>query len=354
MRILEVCPNYYPFIGGVEEHVRNISQRLAKEHQVTVFAGDPSGKLAKEEEINGVLVKRFKSFAPQAAYHLSLEMMRELRKSEFDIVHAHNYHALPLYFAHYAKRGKFVVTPHYHGHGHTPIRDFFIKLYKPLGKKILKDADRTIAVSNYEKELLLKDFGIAENKISVIPNGVDLAEFSGLEGIEKDTETILYVGRLEEYKGVQYIIQTLPLLNGDFCLQIVGKGPHKGKLLHLVDKLGLNNRVSFYQDLSREKLLQMYARAAVFVLLSQHEAFSIVVAEALAAKTSCVVANTSALTEWIDNKNCFGIDYPIDNNKLAELINQASEAKVMDMRLWCWDEVTQQIFELYQEPLNGL
>ena len=352
MRILQVSPSYYPSIGGIEEHVRNISERLAKEHQVVVFTGDSSGKLPREEQINGVLVKRFKTFSPSGAYHLSFEMARELRRSEFDIVHGHNYHAFPLYLCRYAKTKKFVVTPHYHGHGHTRLRDFLLKLYKPFGKKIFEDASRIIAVSNYEKGLLKRDFGIDESKITVIPNGIDSAEFEGLGEVAKKPKTILYVGRLEKYKGVQHIIQTLPLLDNDFCLQIIGKGPYKEKLLELIDKLGLNEEVSFSRDLYREQLIQAYAAASVFVLLSRYEASSIVVAEALAARTPCIVASTSALTEWVDNKNCFGIDYPIDNNRLAELINQASEVKVTDTKLLDWDEVAQQISRLYQEQLN--
>jgi len=349
MKILQVCPKYYPSIGGVEEHAKNISERLAKEHEVTVFACDPSRKLPSEEEINGVLVKRFNSFSPSDAYHISFEMARELKKSEFDIVHGHSYHALPLYFARNARAKKFVVTPHYHGHGHTPVRDFFIKLYKPFGKRIFERANKVIAVSKYEKQLLLKDFSLDGDKISVIPNGINLTEFVDLKAIPKELRTILYVGRLEEYKGVQYIIQTLPLLDNNFCLEIVGKGPHKAELVKLIDELGLNNRARFYQDLPRRELLNMYARAGVFVLLSQHEAFSIVVAEALAAKTPCVIANTSALSEWIDNKNCFGIDYPVNNGKLAGLITAVAGRKVSDVKLWDWDEVAQQTDRLYQE-----
>lgn len=347
MKILQVCPKYYPSIGGVEEYVRNISERLAREHEVTVFACDPSGKLPKQEEINGVLVKRFKSFSPSDAYHISFQMAREFRKAEFDIVHGHSYHALPLYFSRNARRKKFIVNPYYHGHGHTPARNFLIKLYKPFGKKIFEDVDKIIAISNYEKELLLRDFAIEEDKLSVVPPGIDLAELGSLGGICKEPKTILYVGRLEKYKGVQHIIQSLPLLDKDFGLEIVGKGPYKAYLVVLVDKLGLNDRVKFYQDLSWQELLKMYRKTEVFTLLSQYETFSIVVAEALAAKTPCIVANTSALSEWIDNKNCFGIDYPINNAKLAELINKVTGKKVGDVKLWDWDEVARQIAELY-------
>jgi glycosyltransferase involved in cell wall biosynthesis len=275
-------------------------------------------------------------------------MARELKKAEFDIVHGHNYHALPLYFARNARAKKFIVTPHYHRYGHTPVRNFFIKLYKPFGRRIFARADKVIAVSRYEKQLLLNDFSIAEDNISVIPNGIDLSEFANLPAVPRESKTILYVGRLEEYKGVQYIIQTLPLLGKDSHLEIVGKGPYKVRLVKLIDELGLSTRVKFHQDLPRQELLMMCARAGIFILLSQHEAFSIVVAEALAAKTPCIVANTSALSEWIDDNNCFGIDYPINSGKLAELINKVIGKKVSGVKLWDWDEVTGQIARLYQ------
>jgi glycosyltransferase involved in cell wall biosynthesis len=352
MKILQVCPKYHPVIGGAEEYVKNISERLAKKHEVTVFACDPSGKLPREEKINGVLVRRFKSFSPGNAYHISLKMERELKKSEFDIVHGHNYHALPLYFSRNAKRKRFIVNPYYHVYGSTLIRDFLIKLYKQFGKVLFEQADRIITLSEYEKHLLLNDFNINDDKISVIPNGVDLAGFDNLGGISRDSKGILCISRLEEYKGVQHIIKALPLLDEDFHLEIVGKGPYKARLLALIDKLQLNNRVKFYQDLPRQELHKMYARAGVFVLLSQHEAFSIVVSEALAAKTPCIVANTSALSEWIINKNYFGIDYPVDNAKLAELITKVIGTEVGDIKLWDWDDVAREILKVYGDDVR--
>jgi len=348
MKILQVSVGYPPYIGGVEEHVRSISERLAKKHNVTVFATDASGKLPRQEGINGVLVRRFKSFSPSDAYHFSFEMLNELRKSEFDIVHGHNYHAFPLYFSRYTKRKKFVVTPHYEGHGVTPLRGFLIKLYKPFGKRIFAGADTIISVSSYEKELLIRDFGVDKSKIRLIPNGIDHAEFTG-EGVQRRTNTILYIGRLEKYKGVQYIIQVLPLLSEDFHLEIVGGGTYNRELVALVDRLGLNHRVRFHSYLPRSELPKMYAKAGVFVLLSKYECFSIVVAEALASKTPCVVANTSALKEWVDQKNCFGIDYPIDIDKLAGLINEVIGKRVTGIKLWDWDAVVTKLTRIYME-----
>jgi len=352
MKILQVCPAYFPAIGGLEQHVRNISQRLAREHDVTVFATDPSGKLPEEEEINGVLVRRFRSFSPNNAYHLSFEMLRELRRSEFDVVHGHGYHAFPLFFSRYAKRRRFITTPHYHGHGHTVVRDFLLKLYRPFGKKIFQQADKIITVSSYEKDLLIRDFKIPDAKIVVIPNGIDLADFKHLEKAAKRYKTILYVGRLEEYKGVQHVVQALPLLNEGIRLEIVGQGPYKERLTRLAKELGVGDRIDFYQDLPRKELLNRYADADLFVMLSKYEAFSITVAEALASKTICLVANASALREWVDGENCFGIDYPVRSDQLASLIEEVIRRQVGDVKLWDWDEVVEETIRVYLEEMR--
>jgi len=348
MKIVQVCPQYFPSVGGIEEHVKNISEGLAKKYEVTVFTTDTSG-LPKEEEVHGVLVRRFKSFSPNNAYHLSLGMLKELRKSQFDIVHGHNYHAFPLFFSRYGNRKKFIATPHYHRYGVTGFRNILVRLYKPFGKKIFQEADRVVALSNYEKNLLMEDFQMESNKITIIPNGVNLEEFRGLVKKEREHKTILCVARLEEFKGIQYVMQALPLLEESVRLEIVGKGAYKAKLISLAKKLGIAHRIDFYQDLRGRELVNRYANADLFMLLSKYEAYSIAVLEALTSKTLCIVANTSALKEWVDNKNCFGIDYPINSEQLAELINKVIGKKVRGVKAWHWEQVAKETARIYQE-----
>lgn len=348
MRILQVCPKYYPSVGGVEQHVKNISERLAQYHDVTVFACDPSGCLLEEETINGVKVRRFRSFSPQDAYHVSLSMLKELRHSSFDVVHGHSYHAVPLFFSSYAKADKFIVNAYYHGHGHTLFRDFLFRWYRPLGGRIFKQSDRVVALSSFEKALLVKDFNIDEHKITVIPYGIDLDEFNGLHLQKAEDKRILFVGRLEKYKGVQYIIQAMPSIDTRIHLEIVGIGSYKKHLEQMVKDLRLEERVKFYQDLNRDELLAKYASSSLFVMVSKYESFSIVVAEALASKVPCIVANIAALTEWIDNRNCFGIDYPISVGELAKLIDSVIGREVHEIKLWDWDEVVKATVKVYE------
>lgn len=355
MKVLQVCPRYYPHFGGVEGHARNISERLSMENEVVVATADASGKLPKESIVNGVEVKRFKSWAPWESYYFSSDLKRYLMENSesFDVVNAHSYHAFPALYAAQAKgENKLVFTPHYHGTGHTFFRSLFHIPYKFFGRRIFEKADRIICVSRYEKSLVTKIFHINEDKVVVIPNGINLEEFKDLKKRKKNYRTILSVGRLEKYKGVQHLIRVLPNLDHAIVLEIVGKGTCKESLVKLAKKLDVKDRVKFFQDLPRTELLQRYVDADVFVLLSKHEAYGISVAEALASKTPCILANTSALREWIDDENCFGVNYPIKLDELVELIDKVIGRKVQQVRLLDWEEAVGKLTGLYKDIVD--
>lgn len=354
MRIIQVCPRYYPDIGGVETHVGEISERLVKEgFEVEVVCTDPTGNQQKEGIINGVKVRRFRSIAPGDAYFLAPQIYFYLEKAECDLIHAHNYHALPAFFAALAKKDrKFVFTSHYHGRGHTALRDALHKPYKIIGSRIFRDADTVVCVSLYEKGLIEANFGIREEKLVCVPNGINLEEFK-VESSVKNSETILYVGRLERYKGIHHIIRALPYLDG-YRLVIVGKGPYEGELRRLALGVGVNERIEWLKDLPREALLGQYKSAGVFVLLSSFEAFGITVVEALASGTPCILAEKGALKEFVDDKTCFGLKNPENVEELAEKIAEVSGQNInfSDLakdKLMSWDEVADEYKKIYGE-----
>lgn len=346
MRIAQVCPRYRPYIGGVETHVEELSKRLVRRgHEVTVISTDPSGKLPESETIDGVKVMRFPAFAPGDAYYLSTGLRSYMKSAEFDVVHAHGYHAFPALFAASAKAPKFIFTPHYHGRGHTPLRDFLLKPYAYFGKRIFERADRVICVSEFEKSLVCRDFK-CDGKAVVIPNGVNKAEFKGLEPFPKGLKVILYVGRLEEYKGVQYAIRAMPFLPF-YRLLVIGKGPYKEALMNEAAGTGIKDKIGFMADRPRADLLRWYATADVFVMLSTAEAYGITVAEALTAGVPCIVANGSALSEFVGD-SCKGVDVPIAGEKLAEFVQEA-KFNGMPRNVLDWDEVAERVLKVYGE-----
>ena len=85
------------------------------------------------------------------------------------------------------------------------------------------------------------------------------------------------------------------------------------------------------------------------MLVLDYQAFGTVIAEAFPPRTPGIVENTSALTEWIDNKNCFGIDYPLSIERLVQLINSVIGKTVGDVELWDWDDVARETLKVYKE-----
>jgi glycosyltransferase involved in cell wall biosynthesis len=350
--VAQVCPRYYPYIGGVETHVKEISERLhLRDVNVEVMATDPKGDLPQLEEINGVSIRRFKSWAPGEAYYFSNGLDAYLKRVKgFDIIHAHSYHAFPaLYAARRAGKAKFIFTPHYHAEGHTPLRRLLHRPYKTIGAGIYKRAEKVISVSEYEKNLILRNFSIDDEKIDVIPNGVNKDEFKGFQSREKNHRTILCVSRLEEYKGIQHIIQVLPELDRDIHLEIIGKGSYEPKLISMIYDLNIKDRVHIIGGIDRNELLQKYFDADLFILLSRNEAYGITVAEALTAGTPCILANASALADWVDDDSCYGIDLPINLAELKLLIEKIIGRRVSTTKILDWNDVTNRLVILYSK-----
>jgi glycosyltransferase involved in cell wall biosynthesis len=334
--------------------VRELTKRLARWGlEVEVLTTDPSGNLASEEKIDGVLVRRFRSWAPGDAYFFSGELRRFLKTGsrDYDLVHAHTYHALPALYASGAKRdgNHFVFTPHYHGTGHTRVRQLLHVPYRLIARRIFSEADGIICVSNYEKELIFSKFKIDPNKIYIIPNGVNLREFEQhSKKLSTNTNFILYVGRLEGYKRIDVAIRSLEFLDENVKLRIVGRGSRKNALVQLTKNLNMEKRVTFFENLPRHDLLELYASSNAYILLSMYEAYGIGVAEALASGTPCVVSNNSALAEWVDGRNCIGVDEPGDPKSVAEAIQHALKiGRVNGEQLHDWDEVAAAVLRVY-------
>lgn len=360
MKIIQVAPKYFPHIGGVEKIVQEISEGMVKRgHYVEVVTTDPSGTLPKNETINGVKVVRFKSFAPNDAYYFAPGIYPYMKNIDCDLVHAHNYHAFPAFFACLANKGdrqKFVLSPYFHGKGHTSFRNFLHKIYKLwLGKCVFNKADIIIALSKFEIDLIKDKFSNIQNEFITISPGVDNELFiSSRPSTKEVNKSLLYVGRVEEYKGIQYVIHALEYLSkisdDRYILNIVGSGPFENKLKKTVGKT--NVEVNWHGWASGEKLWQQYRKADLLVLLSSYETFGIVVAEALASKVPALVVESSALKEFVDNKVCFSVKNPTDAKELGDKIYEICDMDIdfsglSDDKVRSWDKVVDEYERAY-------
>lgn len=310
MRILQVTPGYYPELGGVERHVQSISEGLAQlGHELVVATTATDHQLPLQERIGGVTIQRFRALGPRA-YQFPVGLTRFLRQhgQQFDIVHAHNYHALPMLLAALSTRARITITPHYHDHGHNQIADLLHSMYDPFALNVLKHVGGVICVSAAEADLVARRFGLARTQIAVIPNITYTAELpaeitsaraaANAGSNLRQSGQILSVGRLEAYKRVDRIITALPHLPPHYRLTVIGSGPERAKLEQLAEQAGVSDRVSFLGYVADDELRLWYQRAEIVTTFSTCEAFGRVIIEALAGGCRVVCSDIPAFQNF--------------------------------------------------------
>jgi len=359
MKIIQVCPRFPPHIGGVETHVYEISKRLAKKHEVCVFTTDPSKKLPKVEFIDGIEVRRFWSFAPNESYFFSPGLYSALKKESYDIIHAHLYHAFPAIEALFAKSNgaKFIFNPYFHGKSHTKFRNVLFNFYHLIGKRIFQESDVIICSSEYEKQILEKIFTFKE--IKVIPLGIDSSKFTRKSKRKQKIKTILYVGRLEKYKGIDHLIKAIHLLkrDNDVHLKIIGDGPYRRNLEYFVEKLNLTNNIVFLGKRNLSEIVDEYYKAEVLVSPSLHESFGLVLIEALKSGLDVLSTPVGEAPFLIRNNMILGLKIPLDSKDIAKKLKNLIDNKtglnnVINNRLlnrYSYDSISKKIEAIYLE-----
>mgnify|MGYP000244577949 CR=1 FL=1 len=301
MKILFVSPGYLPKIGGVEYVVKSIAERLVKKgHEVVVISGEPRCQKPSEEFINDVKIVRWPIWSPGGAYHIPRriskfeEKLFDLAKG-VDVIHVHSFHAVftvlaGLKIGGMRSDGKLVVTGHYHGGGHTAFRNVLWSFWRSKVKNLLDMADVIHCVSLSEKKRILKDYSVSEEKIIVIPNGVDEDVFA-YKWKGRESDYMLYAGRIEKYKKLDEAIKLSKKIN--LRLTIIGQGPYKEELSKNAGKI-YPNGVEFKGFLPRSRYLETLANARYAINLSNKEAYSIFIAEALAIGVPAMVSKEIA------------------------------------------------------------
>lgn len=178
------------------------------------------------------------------------------------------------------------------------------------------NSQQIIATTPQEKTLLNREFEIPGERICVIPCGVNTALFRIINknlsrrklGLEDAEKVVLFVGRLEELKGIDRLIEACALLKEikNFKLLIIGGGGEDSKLKKSLKQkttdLSLKNNVQFIDAVPQNELPYFYNAADVFVLPSYYESFGMVALEALACGTPVVASNVGSLEEIIQAK----------------------------------------------------
>ncbi len=385
MRILQVIPYFVPAwdYGGPLQVCYELSKELVRRgHKVTVFTTDALNAQhrteQREEVIAGIRVRRFRNLSNSLAYKhnifLSPDMFLSVKEwRSFDIIHIHEYRTLQNIIAHhYAKKHgiPYLLQPH----GSLPrimTKQGLKKLYDFLwGYRLLKDASRIIATTNTEAEQY-EEIGIAKDRIEVVPNGIDLAEFDNPPGrgefrkkwgINNNEKIILYLGRIHKIKGLELLTQAFAEIAREIGnIRLVIIGPDDGylpSLKELIGELGIEDRVLLTGPVYRRDRLKAYIDADIYALPSFYETFPISVLEACACGTPVIVTDRCGIADIIDGQA--GLAIPYDKNALFKAIlallsdNKAAQdfgnkGRLLVRERFNWNRIARQLEATYGE-----
>ena len=279
MKILMLTWEYPPrVVGGIARVVYDLSKTLLKDgHEVTVITykeGDApdfeDDKGVKVYRVNNYMINpnNFIDWVMQLNFNLVAKANEIIAKEgNFDVIHAHDW--LVAYSAKTLKNSynmPIVATIHATEAGrNSGIHDETQRYINDTEWMLTYEASEVIVNSNFMKNELQRLFGLPYEKINVIPNGINMNLFSGVERdynfrrkFAMDNEKIiLFMGRLVYEKGIQHLISAMPkVLKGyhDSKLIICGKGGMIEELKEQAKNLGISEKVYFQVHMNHLEL----------------------------------------------------------------------------------------------------
>jgi len=238
---------------------------------------------------------------------------------------------------------------------------YYEKVKQKIYKIFLNNVDVFIAPSkNTKKNFKKQDF--INSEIINIYNGTKLLKYYEI----KNTKKILYVGRLSREKGVEYLLNAMPLIlikQPKGRCDIVGDGPERERLERLVKNLKLSKNVKFYGKIAYKKVEEYYRRSTVVVIPSIcPEAFSLVGVEAMSVGRAVIGTNIGAIPEWLEDgrtgflvepKNSKDIANKIiklfENQKLPKMMGERAHIRVEKFSI---EEYVKNLERLYEKILK--
>jgi rhamnosyl/mannosyltransferase len=275
--VLQVCTYYYPFTGGIQTLVRTLLTGIDGVN-FRVLTSRPRGR-GRVDEKHGATVVRTGSLGSVKSTPISPAFPYRLREQiEWaDLVHYH----LPFPLgptSHLLTRPDdtpVVVTFHDDIVGKGPV----VYPYRPVLDRFLGGASRIVVTSPNMRDQCEALDGHRE-RVEVVPIGIE-TDNGPIAPTPLDGRGLLFVGRLVEFKGVEYLVSSLNHV--DATLSIVGTGPARDSLERHARAEGVADRVTFEGFVSDDRLDRLYREANLFVLPSvgANESFGIVQLEAM-------------------------------------------------------------------------
>lgn len=380
---MKVCLELQPYLktkSGIGVYAYEITKHLRQFEQLDAYV-QVFNLMNKEDmdiELNGLEFKKDISTTMSYAiyrriWHYIPIKYNTLFKEQGDIYHFFDY----------------IVPPRIKGKVITTIHDMTYELYPETMQKTTRDrikkdiyysierADEIITISESTKKDMKDILNIPEDKIEIVPPGVDFHKFHReyeepqikqvRQKYNLPDEYILYMGTLEPRKNIETIIEAFAMLKreSDYVvdkvkLVIAGKkGWLYETIFNKVNELGLEKQVVFTDYVSEVDKPIIYQLAKIFIFPSIYEGFGIPVIEAMAASVPVITSNVSSLPEVAGDAAI--LIHPTDIVKMAEGMHTVLTNEMLSQEMvekgWIqaqkfnWSSSAKQLYDIYQKLL---
>jgi glycogen(starch) synthase len=391
-RVLILSWEYPPLIeGGLARHVRKLSEALVElgiEVHVLTRGGEES---PAEESAGGVAIHRIREPTRPTDLGEFVAWVERMNSDmlaagvelgdrlDFDLVHGHDW-LVANACDHLARRmsAPLVTTIHATEYGRHQgwVNDHPQSYIHGVERWITNRSQRVIACSAYMREQIADIFGVADQRITVIPNGIDPLDLPQPDPVElvrlrgefaaPDERLVLLIGRLVYEKGFQLALEAMPKVieaaPGTRFL-VAGSGTHEEELKRQAEELGLMEHGTFLGWIGDDVLHTLYAIADLTVVPSIYEPFGLVALEAMASGCPCIVADTGGLREVVPHEEA-GLRFAArDPEALAEVAIRVLSDPELEARLiaeakehvlrFDWGDVAAQTAAVYAELVGA-
>ncbi|NLS44125.1 MAG: glycogen synthase [Firmicutes bacterium] len=372
---------YPPYIyGGAGVHVDYLSRFLAKTIEVEVRC---FGKDRPERE--GIRVRAYERwdlmnetenerFAKVLSpLSVNLAMVREPIVS--DIIHSHTWYTFVAGV--YGKQlyDKPLVTT---AHSLEPLRPWkqeqlgnAYRLSYWMEKAGIDASDCIIAVSGGMKEDILNCYGVSEQKVRVIHNGIDPVEYKyvrsdiALQEYGIWENYILFVGRISKQKGIFHLLNAVPYLPNDVQIVICGGAADTEEIeREVVYEAAKWRNVKLIRGMvPKDRIIELYSHARVFCCPSMYEPFGIINLEAMACETPVVGSAVGGIKEIVIHNEtgflvtpgepeelAYALSRLLYDKELADEMGKSGRRRVEN--LFSWDSIAEQTVQLYKELIG--
>ena len=383
MKIVVFAGSFYPFFGGYENFIYNLSIKLIEKGFSVDIVTTNTEKCAMMENLDGIKIYRLdcwnalnRTFPIPKPNLRSFKMFYSLLRNDYDLVNTHTRFFITSFIGAIFAITKRIPLVHVeHGSTHSVLKNKFVSMINILsdhlvGWMIVNTAYRNIGVSKASCSFL-KHIGAKE--VILISDGIDLDFFKRIDteakrklDLKNDDIIITFIGRLVYAKGAQDLIAIFPKIkekNPDTKVIIIGDGPYKNELQKMIDKAHKND-ILFLGTKTPWEIVGILSNTDIFVNLSYSEGFGITILEAGAVGVPVIATKVGAVPELIKDHETGIIINPGDRkqlyNAIKELIDNPDLKKKMSDNMiiniknnYSWDIIIEKYAQTFREVLGG-